>query len=144
MTDLQFQLRHDYDKLPIRAHKGDAGLDLFAASPSTLFPGVVRAVSTGVSVAIPEGMCGLVFPRSSMGQAGIIIPNSPGLIDSGYRGELKVLLLNLLSEIYTVNEGDKVAQLVIVRYENMIPTQVEELPASEDGRGVGGFGSSGK
>lgn len=144
MFELPFTLTNSYDRSPERAHEGDAGLDLFASEPATLYMGYTNAVSTGVSVAIPFGYCGLILPRSSMGSKGIIIPNSPGLIDSGYRGEIKVLLLNVSNQIYTVDEGDKIAQLVIVQHERVIPNQVEELPASNDGRGVGGFGSSGK
>jgi dUTP pyrophosphatase len=139
LTELQFQLKHNYDKMPIRAHEGDAGIDLFAASPSTLFPGVVRAVSTGVSVAIPDGMCGLVLPRSSMGQGGIIIPNSPGLIDSGYRGEIKVLLKNISDDPYKIQRGDRIAQLVIMPV--LLPQFVDLWNDTE--RGTGGFGSTG-
>jgi dUTP pyrophosphatase len=79
-----------------------------------------------------------------MGAKGLIIPNSPGLIDSGYRGEIKVLLFNLKDSVYKINAGDKIAQLVIMRHEEVRPTELSNLPESQDGRGDGGFGSSGK
>ena len=129
---------------PTKAHSGDAGIDLFSTHDATLYMGDTVAVNTGLIFGIPFGYCGLILPRSSMGKRGIIIPNSPGLIDSGYRGELKVLLLNLSNQIYKVNKGDKIAQLVIVQHERITPQKVEELPLPSDDRGVGGFGSSGK
>lgn len=129
---------------PTRANEGDAGLDLFSSSPIMLYPGVTEMLETGIKVAIPFGYCGLILPRSSMGRKGIIIPNSPGLIDSGYRGEIKVLLLNVSNELYKVEVGDKIAQLVIVQHERATLQETEKLPASFDERGVGGFGSSGK
>jgi len=127
-----------------KAHDGDAGFDLLASEEVNLVPGEVSVVSTGMAMAIPDGYCGLVLPRSSMGKHGIIIPNSPGLIDSGYRGEVKVLLLNLTKENYRVYIDNKIAQLVIVKYENVNAIEVPKLPQSHDGRGVSGFGSSGK
>ena len=127
-----------------KAHTGDAGLDLTSVIDIDLYNGTVRTVPTGISVAIPEGYCGLIMPRSSMGAKGLIIPNSPGLIDSGYRGEIKVLLFNLKDSVYKINAGDKIAQLVIMRHEEVRPTELSNLPESQDGRGDGGFGSSGK
>lgn len=129
---------------PTRANEGDAGLDLFSCQSISLFPGETEMVNTGLTVAIHYGYCGLILPRSSMGRQGIIIPNSPGLIDSGYRGEIKVLLLNVSNKIYKVDEGDKIAQMVVVQYERVTPHEMEELPAAFDKRGAGGFGSSGK
>lgn len=129
---------------PNRAHKGDAGIDLFSTHEQILYLGDTTAINTGLIFGIPVGYCGFILPRSSMGKRGIIIPNSPGLIDSGYRGEIKVLLLNISNEIYKVKKGDKIAQLVIVRHEQVTPQKVDELPPSFDNRGVGGFGSSGK
>ncbi len=129
---------------PTKAHEGDAGVDLCATEDVELYIGDTVAVDTGLIFAIPFNYCGLVLPRSSMGKRGIIIPNSPGLIDSGYRGEVKVLLLNLSNKIYKVKKGDKIAQLVIVQHERVTPQKVDELPPSFDDRGVGGFGSSGK
>jgi len=129
---------------PSKAHEGDAGYDLFSDINLALHIGVVQPVITNIAVAIPKGYCGLILPRSSMGRRGIIIPNAPGLIDSGYRGQLKVLLLNLTKEPYRVHIGDRIAQLVIMKYEDADFIETEELPASYDKRGVGGFGSSGK
>lgn len=131
-------------KVPEKANKGDAGLDLFATESKTLYLGVTEMVGTGISIAVPYGYCGFVLPRSSMGRRGIIIPNSPGLIDSGYRGEVKVLLLNLSDQIYKVEEGDKIGQLLIMRPEIISMDEISNLPPSVDERGAGGFGSSGK
>lgn len=129
---------------PERAHRGDAGVDLFSTQDETLYIGDTVAISTGIIFGVPFGYCGLILPRSSMGKRGIIIPNAPGLIDSGYRGEVKVLLLNLSNQIYKIKQGDKIAQMVIVQHEQITPQKVEQLPAPVDNRGVGGFGSSGK
>jgi dUTP pyrophosphatase len=144
LLDLFIELLNPVSLLPEKAHAGDAGIDLLSTEEVDLIPGEVTMISTGVAVAIPESHCGLVLPRSSMGKSGIIIPNSPGLIDSGYRGEVKVLLLNLTRENYRVRIDNKIAQLVIVRHEEVNPVEVPKLPHSQDGRGVGGFGSSGK
>jgi dUTP pyrophosphatase len=144
LIELPIELLRDVSLMPEKAHDGDAGFDLLSVEEKDLRPGEVTMVSTGVAIAIPEGYCGLILPRSSMGKRGIIIPNSPGLIDSGYRGEIKVLLLNLSKEIYRVYLDNKIAQLVIVKYENVNAIEVPKLPESQDGRGVGGFGSSGK
>lgn len=144
MVELPIELTQDVSLMLEKAHTGDAGFDLLSAEEVDLIPGEVGVVSTGLSMAIPEGYCGLVLPRSSMGKRGIIIPNSPGLIDSGYRGEVKVLLLNLSKENYRVYIDNKIAQLVIVKYENVNAVEVPKLPESHDGRGIGGFGSSGK
>lgn len=127
-----------------KAYSGDAGLDLISVVDLEVQTGVVESIPTGISVAIPTGHCGFVLPRSSLGAKGLIIPNSPGLIDSGYRGEIKVLIFNLKDKVYKINAGDKIAQLVILRQEEIITTEVTNLPESQDGRGVGGFGSSGK
>jgi len=144
MFHLPIILSNNNAVVPEVAHNGDAGLDLVACEDYTLYLGEVNSVSTGISIAIPLGYCGLVLPRSSMGKKGIIIPNAPGLIDSGYRGEVKVMLLNLSNNIYKIKKGDKIAQLVIVQHERVSLEEVNELPPSHDGRGVGGFGSSGK
>lgn len=129
---------------PSYAHPGDAGLDLVAAVAVTLKPGQRALVPTGVAVAIPRGYAGFVMPRSGRAlKDGLALVNSPGLIDSGYRGELKVVLVNFDSEepIY-IARGDKVAQLVVQRVENVELEVTDELPPSE--RGAGGFGSSGR
>jgi dUTP pyrophosphatase len=129
---------------PSYAHSGDAGLDLVAAMAVTLKPGQRALVPTGVAVAIPFGYAGFVLPRSGRAlKEGLGVANSPGLIDSGYRGELKVVLVNLDPEepIY-VDRGDKIAQLVVQRIESVELEVTDELPPSE--RGAGGFGSSGR
>jgi dUTP pyrophosphatase len=130
--------------LPSRAHDGDAGLDLCACEPAHLGPGERWSVSTGVAVEIPAGHCGLVLPRSGLARDhGIALVNSPGLIDSGYRGELRVLLLNTdPAEIFRVEPGDRIAQLVIAPIATPQPVEVDDL--TESLRGDGGFGSSGR
>jgi dUTP pyrophosphatase len=129
---------------PTQAHDGDAGYDLRAAEAATIAPGERASVGTGIAVAIPEGQAGLVLPRSGLAaRHGISLVNAPGLIDSGYRGELRVLLLNTdRSEPFTIEPGDRIAQLVLVRVEAEELEEVTEL--DETARGVGGFGSSGR
>ncbi len=129
---------------PTQAHEGDAGYDLHAAEAVTIDPGDRASVGTGIAVAIPEGQAGLVVPRSGLAaRHGISVVNAPGLIDSGYRGELRVLLLNTdSSEPFTVEPGDRIAQLVLVRVETEELEEVAEL--DETARGVGGFGSTGR
>lgn len=129
--------------LPGRAYDGDAGLDLSAAEPASLAAGRRASVGTGLAVEIPAGCAGLVLPRSGLAaRHGITIPNAPGLIDAGYRGELRVLLLNTDPEsAFTVEVGDRIAQLVVVRVELGPVIEAQELARS--GRGARGFGSSG-
>jgi len=129
---------------PTYAHAGDAGLDLVAAVAVTLKPGERALVPTGVAVAIPSGYAGLVLPRSGRAlREGLGLANSPGLIDSGYRGELKVVLINLdIEEPICINRGDKIAQLVVQRIGSVELEVTDELPPTE--RGAGGFGSSGR
>jgi len=129
--------------LPTRAHDGDAGLDLYALEDSSLAPGERASVPTGIAVEIPEGSAGLVLPRSGLAlRHGIALVNAPGLIDSGYRGELRVLLLNTdRSQPFRVSAGDRIAQLLVIRAEVASVIEVEELSGSV--RGAGGFGSSG-
>src|SRR5271168_5157453 len=131
--------------LPSYAKPGDAGMDLYARGPVTLLAGGGRAlVPTGVALAIPEGYAGFVQPRSGLAlRHGVTCLNTPGLIDSGYRDELAVLLINTDPEApYEVRRGDRIAQLVIQRVETATFVEVEELGESE--RGVGGFGSTGR
>ncbi len=131
--------------IPIYAKPGDAGADLVAAESVVLEAGGGRAlISTGVAIAIPEGFAGFVQPRSGLAlKHGITCLNTPGLIDSGYRGELKVLLINTdPNETFEVNKGERIAQLVIQKVEECNFQDVEELPDSE--RGETGFGSSGR
>ena len=129
--------------LPTRAYAGDAGLDLYALEERELGPGERVSIGTGISIQIPQGQAGLVLPRSGLAAShGIAIVNAPGLIDSGYRGEVRVLLLNTdRSEAFTVTVGDRIAQLVLVRVETPAVEEVDELALSD--RGAGGFGSSG-
>ena len=128
--------------LPERAYAHDAGLDLAACERVVLAPGQRATVPTGLAVAIPEGHAGFVQPRSGLAMRhGITIVNAPGLIDSGYRGELKVVLLNTdAGEPFVVEPGMRIAQLVVLPVPAVEPAEVEELPESE--RGVRGFGSS--
>jgi len=128
--------------IPERAYDGDAGLDLAACDRVELAPGQRATVGTGLAVAIPEGHAGFVQPRSGLAaQHGITIVNSPGLIDAGYRGELRIVLLNTdASDRFTVEPGMRIAQLVVLALPELELLEVDELPASE--RGVRGFGSS--
>ena len=130
-------------RLPSRAYPGDAGLDLYALEAAVLEPGGRASVGTGIAVEIPDGQAGLVLPRSGLAaRHGIALVNAPGLIDAGYRGEIRVLLLNTdRDEPFTVQRGERIAQLVLVRIETPEVVEVRELALSE--RGAGGFGSSG-
>ena len=130
--------------VPTRAHPGDAGLDLCAVEACDLLPGQRGTISTGLAVAIPPGWAGLVVPRSGLARKhGVTVANAPGLIDAGYRGELQVLLVNLSNEAHRIEAGDRVAQLECVPVGIGPAVVVEALPAS-DGRGEGGFGSTGR
>jgi dUTP pyrophosphatase len=128
--------------VPARAYAGDAGLDLSSCERVRLAPGERALVGTGLAVAIPDGHAGFVQPRSGLASKhGITIVNTPGLVDSGYRGELKVILLNTdASAAFTVEPGMRIAQLVVLPVPDVAPVLVDELPASE--RGERGFGSS--
>jgi dUTP pyrophosphatase len=130
--------------LPSRAHEGDAGLDLYACEAAHLGPGERWSVGTGIAVEIPDGHAGLVLPRSGLAREhGISLVNSPGLIDSGYRGEVRVLLLNTdPAEVFRVEPGDRIAQLLITPI--ALPAPVEAETLAESARGEGGFGSSGR
>jgi dUTP pyrophosphatase len=130
--------------LPSRAHEGDAGLDLYSCEAAHIGPGERWSVGTGVGVEIPEGHAGLVLPRSGLAREhGIALVNAPGLIDSGYRGELRVLLLNTdPAETFRVRPGDRIAQLVLTPIALADP--VEAAALTESSRGTGGFGSSGR
>ena len=128
--------------IPAQAHPGDGGVDLYAAVDIRLTPGERSLVPTGVAVAIPAGFAGLVTPRSGLAvSSGIGIVNAPGLVDSGYRGELKVILVNHGAETVDIRRGDRIAQLVVVAVEAQELVEVEELPSSF--RGEDGFGSTG-
>lgn len=129
--------------LPTRAHPSDAGVDLCALEAARLEPGARASVRTGIAVEIPPGMAGLVLPRSGLAaRHGISLVNAPGLIDSGYRGELAVLLLNTdRTDAVALAAGDRIAQLVLVEIQSPTPVEVDHLSDSE--RGTAGFGSSG-
>jgi dUTP pyrophosphatase len=129
-------------RVPERAYAGDAGVDLAACEPVTLAPGERAVVPTGLAVAIPDGYAGFVQPRSGLAaRHGVTIVNAPGLIDSGYRGEIQVVLLNTDKEdTFSADAGERIAQLVILPVPEVVLREVDELPASE--RGVRGFGSS--
>ncbi|MDX6634031.1 MAG: dUTP pyrophosphatase [Solirubrobacterales bacterium] len=130
--------------LPARAHDGDAGLDLYACEAAHIGPGERWSVGTGIAVEIPAGHAGLVLPRSGLAKKhGITLVNSPGLIDSGYRGEIRVLLLNTdPAETFRVVAGDRIAQLMIAPIALAEPVEAPSL--AESTRGEGGFGSSGR
>jgi dUTP pyrophosphatase len=142
MIELPILRLRDDAVVPARAYAGDAGLDLAACERAELAPGERTTVGTGLAVAIPDGYAGFVQPRSGLAaKHGITIVNTPGLVDSGYRGELRVVLLNTdRVEAFVVEPGMRIAQLVIVPLPDVDPVEVDELPESE--RGVRGFGSS--
>jgi dUTP pyrophosphatase len=140
---LRFRRLAPEARAPARAHDGDAGYDLHAAEAATLAPGARASVGTGIAVAIPDGHAGLVLPRSGLAaRHGIALVNAPGLIDSGYRGEVRVLLLNTDREQpFEIAVGDRIAQLVLVRVETPEPLESDAL--DDTARGAGGFGSTG-
>jgi dUTP pyrophosphatase len=143
MEELRFVKLSDKAILPTRAHDSDAGLDLYAAESARIPSGARASVGTGLAVAIPEGLAGLVLPRSGLAlERGVTLVNSPGLIDPGYRGEVRVLLLNTDQTVeYHCAPGDRIAQLLLVPIATASPMQAEALDTSM--RGSGGFGSSG-
>jgi dUTP pyrophosphatase len=130
--------------IPTRGHPGDAGLDLYSVEPAHLGPGERWSVGTGIAVEIPEGHAGLVLPRSGLAREhGIALVNSPGLIDAGYRGEVRVLLLNTdPAETVRIEAGARIAQLVVTPV--AIAEPVEATALSDTARGDGGFGSTGR
>lgn len=142
MIELSIQRLRADAVVPTRAYAGDAGLDLASCERVELGPGERATVATGLAVAIPDGYAGFVQPRSGLAaRHGITLVNTPGLVDSGYRGELKVILLNTdANEAFVVEPGMRIAQLVVMQVPGVDPVEVDELPASE--RGVRGFGSS--
>ena len=130
--------------IPTYAKPGDAGADLYSISDVILKPGERALVKTGIAIALPDGFVGLVHPRSGLAlKNGISVVNTPGTIDSGYRGEIGVVLINHdLTESFSVKVGDRIAQLVIQKFETGVFKTVSELPTSE--RASGGYGSTGK
>jgi dUTP pyrophosphatase len=143
VIELELTRLHEDAVLPAPAYGGDAGLDLSSREHVVLRPGSRAVVGTGLAVAIPPGHAGLVVPRSGLAaSAGLSVVNAPGLIDSGYRGEVKVILLNTdTAADFTVDPGMRIAQLVIVAVPSVSIVEVADLPESH--RGGGGFGSSG-
>ena len=129
--------------VPSYAHPGDAGADLLSAEAVTLAPGERRLVGTGVSIALPDGHVAFVVPRSGLAaKHGITVVNSPGTVDAGYRGEIKVILLNTDSRVpYDIAVGDRIAQLIVMPVTRAVFVPVQTLPGSD--RGEGGFGSTG-
>jgi dUTP pyrophosphatase len=142
-VDVLIQRLDDGLPLPAYAHPGDAGADLMTAVDIELAPGERAMVPTGVAVALPEGYAAFVHPRSGLAaRFGLGIVNAPGTVDSGYRGEIKVLLVNHdRTEPVELRRGDRVAQLVVQRFERAVFTEVDALPESV--RGAGGYGSTG-
>lgn len=127
-------------KTPSRTHPDDAGLDLYCTKDVTLLPHEPMKISTGIAMAIPNGYVGLICDRSSMGAKGV--RTLGGVVDAGYRGEVQVLLINLRSEPYQINRGDKVAQMLVLPVSLCRTEEVDALP--QTARSVGGFGSSGR
>lgn len=147
-VEVQVKLLHPLAQVPRRAHPGDAGADLFSVEEVIIPPGERRDVGTGVALAIPLGYAGFVQPRSGLAfKHGLMVVNSPGLIDAGYRGEVRVALYNSGMEPFEIRAGERIAQLVIQKVEEPTFTGVANLPAAAGGaeeRGEGGFGSSGR
>ena len=143
VEDVQFTRLKDEATLPTRVHDSDAGLDLFAAEGARISPGGRVSVGTGLAVAIPEGLAGLVLPRSGLAlKHGVTLANSPGLIDPGYRGEVRILLINTdQSSEFRVAPGDRIAQFILVPIALVTPLESDSLGSTA--RGAGGFGSSG-
>jgi dUTP pyrophosphatase len=144
-TELQVRLLDPAARAPRRAHEHDAGYDLSCLEDFTLWPGRRRTIGTGVAVALPHGMAGLVTPRSGLASRhGITVVNAPGLIDPGYRGELLVVLLNTGEAPYAARAGDRIAQLLLVPFVAPDVRVVDELAAGPDERGELGYGSTGR
>jgi dUTP pyrophosphatase len=142
-VELPFKRLDPAVELPAQAHEGDAGLDLCSTIDVEVLPGERAMVPTGLSVAIPDGHAGLVLPRSGLAsRQGLTLANAPGLIDSGYRGEVTCALVNLdRDQAVKIRRGDRIAQLVVVALPQILPSWVDDLPPSS--RGEGGFGSTG-
>jgi dUTP pyrophosphatase len=141
---IRIQRIHAAAKLPAYAHgpAEDAGMDLCAVEDIVLEPGIPRLVATGLTLEIPPGYEAQVRPRSGLAlKHAIAMPNAPGTVDPGYRGEIRVILLNLGREAYTIHAGDRIAQMIVARYE---AAEWVEEPLADSVRGQGGFGSSGR
>ena len=144
-ADLRVHLLHPAATAPCRSHEQDAGYDLACVEDFTLWPARRRTVGTGVAIALPAGVAGLVTPRSGLAaRHGITIVNAPGLVDPGYRGEVRVTLLNTGDAPYAARAGDRIAQLVLVPFVAPEVQVVDGLDDGPDERGALGFGSSGR
>lgn len=141
---LEYTVLTEAARAPTRAHEGDAGYDLHAAESAILGPGKRASIGTGIAIAVPDGHAGLVLPRSGLAaRHGIALVNAPGLVDAGYRGEVRVLLLNTdRDEAFEVGIGDRIAQLVVVPFADVELVRARGL--AETARGGGGFGSTGR
>jgi len=144
MSELPVRLLHPDARAPFRAYDGDAGFDLVSVEAALLLPGARASLGCGIAIELPEGTCGLVLPRSGLARDhGVTVVNAPGLVDSGYRGELRVTLVNTdREEAFQVEAGMRIAQLVVVALPQIAVVVREELAASA--RGEQGFGSSGR
>jgi dUTP pyrophosphatase len=141
---LEVQLLHPDARAPTRTRPGDAGYDLCCLHAFELPPGEAAKVPTGLAIAIPPSMAGLILPRSGLAaRFRVTVVNAPGLVDPNYRGEVCVLLQNLGSEPFAAEAGDRIAQLLLVPFWAPELALVNELPGAGDDRGAGGFGSSG-
>lgn len=142
---LEVRLLHPDARPPARSRPGDAGYDLRAVAAFALEPGARAAVGTGVAIALPPGVAGLVVPRSGLAaRHGLSVVNGPGLIDPNYRGEIRVVLVNLGDEPFAGAAGERIAQLLLVPYLAPEIVAVDALPPAPDDRGELGFGSSGR
>jgi dUTP pyrophosphatase len=142
-VDIEVKLLHASARLPVRAHAGDAGADLCSVEEIIIPAGERRDVGTGLALALPSGYAGFVQPRSGLAfKHGIMVVNSPGLIDAGYRGEVRVSLYNSGRESFVVKVGERIAQLVVQKVEE--PAFIECAALADTARGEGGFGSSGR
>ena len=144
MIEVQIKLLDEGLPVPRYQHEGDAGLDLPSRVDYVLEPGERATIPTGIAVAIPQGYAGFVLPRSGLASRnGISLVNSPGLVDSGYRGEMAIVMINTdKREAFHIKRGDRIAQLVIQKVESVVLRQIEEL--DDTSRGAGGFGSTGQ
>jgi dUTP pyrophosphatase len=145
LDQLHIRLLRTGARVPARTRPGDAGYDLYSAEGFSLWPGERVTVPTGVAIALPQGIAGLVVPRSGLAAShGISVVNGPGLIDPNYRGEIRVVLVNLGDARFEAAVGDRIAQLLLVPFVAPGACVVDELPPSGDDRGANGFGSSGR
>lgn len=135
---------HVKAKLPSKAHSDDACFDLYSADRLKLWPGQTRVVGTGYEIALPRGYAGLVCSRSGLAaKSGVFVLNAPGMVDAGYRGELRVILHNTSEDLFAVNVGDRIGQLFIQKVLPFICVEVDEFSDENTDRGEGGFGSTG-